>query len=218
MARNFVRSGSNQWLGVNAPDISDQITISAWVKQTTAQSGNFPNGYQILIRQNTGITTNINYALFIRNGLTFEWTTGTNVFRAVTLSLTNDTNWHHYCAAVDWINGTYSLAKDGNVTIGTFTPSTPETSSGYVTYIGRQGSSGGNGEFMNGDIADVAIWNTKIFDDEIKSLAKGFDALRVKPQSLVRYWPLVRELQEVKTGSSITNNNTTVANHPRVYA
>jgi hypothetical protein len=42
---------------------------------------------------------------------------------------------------------------------------------------------------------------------------------KVRPQSLVFYAPLVRDLIDYKGGLTITNNNTaTVANHPRVYA
>ena len=42
---------------------------------------------------------------------------------------------------------------------------------------------------------------------------------KVRPQSLVFYAPLVRNLQDVKGGLTISNNNTaTVAVHPRVYA
>jgi hypothetical protein len=42
---------------------------------------------------------------------------------------------------------------------------------------------------------------------------------KVRPQSLVFYAPLVRNLQDVRGGLTITNNNTAaVANHTRVYA
>jgi len=42
---------------------------------------------------------------------------------------------------------------------------------------------------------------------------------KVRPESLVFYAPLVRDLQDVCEGLTITNNNgATVANHPRVYA
>jgi hypothetical protein len=42
---------------------------------------------------------------------------------------------------------------------------------------------------------------------------------KVRPQNLVFYAPLVRDLIDAKGGLTITNNNgATVANHPRVYA
>jgi hypothetical protein len=49
--------------------------------------------------------------------------------------------------------------------------------------------------------------------------ADGMTCDKIRPQSLVFYAPLVRDLIDVKGGLTITNNNTaTVANHPRVYA
>jgi hypothetical protein len=67
------------------------------------------------------------------------------------------------------------------------------------------------------DGADVAIWNVVLNIEEIESLAKGFKPHRIRPQSLVFYAPLVRELQDIKGGVTITNNGPTVTDHPRVY-
>jgi len=75
------------------------------------------------------------------------------------------------------------------------------------------------GVYMTGDIADVGVWSVALTADEIKSLAAGMTCDKVRPQSLVFYAPLVRDLVDVKGGLTITNNNTaTVAVHPRVYA
>ena len=71
---------------------------------------------------------------------------------------------------------------------------------------------------FDGLIAEVAVWNVGLTEDETKSLAKGFKPTRVRPQSLVFYAPLVRDLQDLRGAVTITNNNTaTVADHPRVY-
>ena len=51
------------------------------------------------------------------------------------------------------------------------------------------------------------------------SLAKGITCDKIRPQNLVFYAPLVRDLVDAKGGLTIINNNSaTVANHPRVYA
>lgn len=72
-------------------------------------------------------------------------------------------------------------------------------------------------DYADGDIAEVAIWNVVLTDGEIASLGKGFKASRIRPQSLVFYAPLIRNLQDTKGALAITNNNTaTVATHPRV--
>ena len=66
--------------------------------------------------------------------------------------------------------------------------------------------------------AEVGIWTAALTAAEIASLAKGMTCDKVRPQNLVFYAPLVRNLQDAKGGLTITNNNSaTAANHPRVY-
>lgn len=72
--------------------------------------------------------------------------------------------------------------------------------------------------FVDGQLAEVAIWGVALDAAEIVSLAKGFKPTRIRPQSLKFYAPLVRNLTDLKGGLTITNNNAaTVAAHPRVY-
>jgi hypothetical protein len=75
------------------------------------------------------------------------------------------------------------------------------------------------GLFFDGLIAEVGIWNAALTAAEVASLADGMTCDKVRPQNLVFYAPLVRDLIDAKGGLTITNNNgATVANHPRVYA
>lgn len=63
------------------------------------------------------------------------------------------------------------------------------------------------------------MWNVALTAAEIASLADGMTCDKVRPQSLVFYAPLVRDLIDVTGGEIFTNTNgATVANHPRVYA
>jgi hypothetical protein len=72
--------------------------------------------------------------------------------------------------------------------------------------------------YMQGQIAEVAVWSAALTNDEITALARGFKAHRIRPQSLLYYSPLIRDLQDVREARTITNNNSaTVADHPRVY-
>lgn len=73
--------------------------------------------------------------------------------------------------------------------------------------------------YFGGTMAEIGIWNTNLTDNQISSLSKGMTCNQVQPQNLVFYAPLVRDLQDVRGGLTITNNNAaTVATHPRVYA
>lgn len=86
-------------------------------------------------------------------------------------------------------------------------------------FIGAQFAGGNIQGYTNGLIAEVGIWNAALTAAEIASLAKGMTCDKIRPQSLVFYAPLVRDLIDAKGGRTITNNNgATVANHPRVYA
>lgn len=77
----------------------------------------------------------------------------------------------------------------------------------------------GFGLYLTGTIAEAGVWSVELSAAEIASLAKGLSPRLVRPQSLVFYAPLIRDLVDVRGGLAITNNNgATVANHPRVYA
>jgi hypothetical protein len=87
-----------------------------------------------------------------------------------------------------------------------------------VTSIGRLWRTGSSNAYTDGRIAEAAIWDAALTDAEIASLAKGFKPYRVRPQNLIFYVPLVRNIADLRKGVALTNNNSaTVANHPRVY-
>jgi hypothetical protein len=72
--------------------------------------------------------------------------------------------------------------------------------------------------YHDGLIAEVGIWDAALTAAEIASLAAGVTCDKVRPQSLRFYAPLIRDLQDVRDGLTITNTNSaTVADHPRVY-
>ena len=73
--------------------------------------------------------------------------------------------------------------------------------------------------FGNGQYAEVGVWHETLTAAEIASLGAGVTCDKIRPQNLVFYAPLVRDLNDQKGGLTITNNNAaTVAAHPRVYA
>ena len=76
------------------------------------------------------------------------------------------------------------------------------------------------GLFWPGRIAEFAVWNVTLGDDEIASLAAGAKPIRVRPGSLQVYVPLPGEASPevnfIGTAATLTNAPTAVA-HPRVY-
>ncbi|KKK59939.1 hypothetical protein LCGC14_3029330, partial [marine sediment metagenome] len=83
--------------------------------------------------------------------------------------------------------------------------------------IGRSGISTPQ-SYMDESIAEVAIWNVALSNAEVALLAKGFSPLLIKPESLVSYWPLVRDDDNDWIGGfDLTAFNTpTVSDHPPV--
>lgn len=85
--------------------------------------------------------------------------------------------------------------------------------------IGANVGNNSQGGFFSGDIAEVGIWSDALTQPEIASLAAGMTCDKVRPQSLVFYAPLIRDLLDYRGGLTITNNNgATVTDNPRIYA
>lgn len=133
---------------------------------------------------------------------------------ADTTATVANNEWHHVAGTFEtssrtpYLNG---VAGNTNTTnIGTQLPFN-------LLLIGaRYGP--GLGLYFNGDIADLGVWNVILTNSEIVSLAQGATCNKVRPQNLIFYAPLIRNLQDTKNGRIITpNNGPALATHPRVY-
>jgi hypothetical protein len=69
-----------------------------------------------------------------------------------------------------------------------------------------------------GSVAEAAIWDVALSDDEIASLAKGLSPLVVRPQSLRAYLPLVRDLVDARGNAFAVTGSLAAADHTRTYA
>ena len=123
--------------------------------------------------------------------------------------------------ANQWFNALGLFASTTSRTVyQDTTTGTPNTDSRTITTeisirIGRRATANA----FTGQLAEFAIWNAALTDAEINSLAKGFKPPRIRPQSLLYYVPLVRNVQEVRSGITFTAsaNAPVVFAHPRVY-
>jgi hypothetical protein len=120
-----------------------------------------------------------------------------------------------------WFNalGVFASTTSRTAYVNT-TAGTPNTDSRSITteISIRIGWRGGGGNTFTGQLAEFAIWNAALTVDEINSLAQGFKPPRIRPQSLLYYVPLVRDVQELRSGIAFTAVNTPVVfDHPRVY-
>jgi hypothetical protein len=215
MAYEF--NGSNQWMTTASSPISAApLTMACWFKSDSASA------LQSLVHLVNVGGQNSYYGLFARGdiandpiqffvfsgGATFQGTDTTAGYSANT--------WHHACGVAASDTSRTAYLDGGNSATGTANISTTPSQ----IRIGRFVDSFGAASFyMDGLIAEVGIWNAALTAAEVASLADGMTCDKVRGQSLVFYAPLIRSLQDLRGGLSITNNNTaTVANHPRVYA
>jgi hypothetical protein len=140
---------------------------------------------------------------------------GTTGLQGINVSPVSAGNWYHAAGVF-----TNSLSPQAfvNGIVGSTTGGGSITPTGIdQILIGAARTTSLTG-YYNGSIAEVGIWNAALTAAEIASLAKGMTCDKVRPQSLVFYAPLVRDLIDQKGGFAITNNNSaTVANHPRIY-
>lgn len=122
--------------------------------------------------------------------------------------------WHHVGAVFGgeasravFLDG----AKTSNTTNAGSMPALTQTNLGRI-------STAATGT-LTGALAEVAVWSAALSDEEMISLARAWAPRRVRPQSLLEYWPLVgRESPEpgIK-GLSLTVSGAAAAEHPRIY-
>ena len=66
-----------------------------------------------------------------------------------------------------------------------------------------------------GDMAEWAKWDRLLNSAEIAGLVAGY-APSCYPDSLKFYIPMIRDYTEIKAGVTVTNNGSTVVEHPRI--
>ena len=218
MAYEFVKA-SSQYLSVPDTatlDITGAITLACWAKRNADLSTN-----QFVISKYEGPdqrsylmyidTSGLLISRFARDG-TGNFVAGANSNSAVPTSWSHlATTWTpNVVGAIIYINGISGQVNSS--------PANNAVIHSGTANLGI-GATGSGNLFFGGDIAEVGIWNAALTAAEIASLAKGMTCDKVRPQNLVFYAPLVRDLVDQKGGLTITNNNSaTVAAHPRVYA
>lgn len=133
---------------------------------------------------------------------------------SVTAGTVTNNAWN-FCAAI-YTSGTSRNAVLG-ATIATTDTVSKSPSGVNQTYIGRNANTA---NYMNGNIAEAAIWNVALTQNEITMLSKGVNPLNIRPASIVAYWPLIGraspELDPVGGFNMTLNGSPPQAAHPPV--
>ena len=212
MAYSFT-SASSQSLAASSPISGPPLTMACWFN--VPSSGVTRSIFSLGIN---GGTHRCNMQLLSSNVINFNTvgSSGTGGFTSAGPSSFNLNQWNHFCGVFPSLASRTAYLNGVAGTVNTENIVTQNTLTDIV--IGSRWATT-LGQYTQGILAECGIWNVALTAAEIASLAKGMTCDKVRPQSLVFYAPLVRNLQDVKGGLTITNNNSaTVANHPRVYA
>lgn len=214
MAYEFT-AASSQYLSMNSAVVTGEpITLAAWFnrKNTTANHAFV----------SVGSSSSTNFITLLastppNNFLIFLVNDGVNPPTSQVYPGATSNTWHHACGTFDTSKQVRAFLNGANG--GALTSAANFTTQDRTTIGGRFGAGGVVAQFADALIAEVGIWSAALTAAEIASLAKGMTCDKVRPESLVFYAPLVRDLQDLSGGLTITNNNAaTVATHPRVYA
>jgi hypothetical protein len=123
--------------------------------------------------------------------------------------------WNHACAV---FTSTTSRSSYLNGVIGQTTTTSVTPTNLVRVDIGSILNASAFVNLFVGNLAEIGIWTVALTAEEILSLSKGVACNKIRPQNLVFYAPLIRNLTDMSRGFTITNQGTaTVVAHPRVY-
>lgn len=210
-ARSF-NAASNQYLYLGSGTVfSYPVSMSAWFK-TNDLSAN-----RCIVANNSDISGVGTYMILRGNDagdpLSASDFDGSTAARANSGGSVTTGVWTHGGAVFQgtssrsvYLNGTRT---DNSTAVSGF--STPERT--------RIGTFLPSNSPWSGEIAEVAIWNVTLTDDEMLILAAGFSPLVVRPSALQLYVPLWSGAFDYITARAFTDSGgTTDANdHPRIY-
>ena len=121
--------------------------------------------------------------------------------------------WHHAAAVCTSITGRSIFLNGG----GKATNTTSSNPAGINNILQGARWSTSRGFFFNGRIAEAAIWNAALTDDEVISLSKGFAPSLIRPSNLRFYNRCLQRSQDLSGGRTLTQVNITNFDHPRIY-
>lgn len=210
MSRNFTGVNTDRLDVANGIVTAVPITMACWFKPVSASANytlmcNNDNTTTNRIRLSTGSGGSAGSVLFATGAGSGSSSTSTSFSAAA---------WSHACGVSSGVASRAVYLNGGGK--GTNTVSvTPTGINQFQVGIAAPNT----GQFFNGDMAEVAIWNIALSDAEAASLATGISPLLMHPESLKFYAPLLAGLSpeiDLMQANSLTVTGTTFSAHTRV--
>jgi hypothetical protein len=121
--------------------------------------------------------------------------------------------WHSFAIVRNGTTATpyYDASSITGITVGS------GNTNFYNIRLGCHYYSGSNNEFVNGYVAEAAIWDVDLDQAEITALDSGCSPLLIRPANLQRYIPCLREEIELRSGATVTAiGSPSVIEHPNL--
>lgn len=217
MAYDFVPASSQRIIinkGTSAIDLSQisysfhyqKDSMTGTYREILWSGGHWASDYHSFIQHDTS-----NYMAFVANwtGAEARWS----------IANPSDSTWTNDVWTYDFgssANDPVAYRNGSSVTVTERV--TPSGSADYakdVANLAIGSYSDGSGEYWDGKIAELAIWNRILTAAEAAILGDGYSPLFI-PNGLVFYAPMIRNVQDLKSGNTGTITGATVANHPRI--
>lgn len=216
MAYSFVAASSQYLSTASAPVTNVPCTLAGAFNTANTTTAQTTVGVQAV--------TDTSRAVIFENPGNITAIVGADLISSIPTDTVNPRTTATYSASTwvynagTFINGSSTTyLNGGNSVTATYVGTFPSITNFTQLSIGARHNGTSWGVYNDGLLAEIAVWSVTLTAAEIASLAKGFKPYRIRPQSLVFYAPLIRDLQDTKGALAITNNNTaTVAVHPRV--
>lgn len=222
-SNDFVDTGNN-----SALNITEELTISLWVKMDDAGSDISPNQY--FVNKGTGSysdATSNSYHFFIANTTTDTITmalsdgssiTNTTSTSELYLSNFNSNNWYHFVGT--WDGSTMKIYVDGKHVSGADTAfSGPINSLPSANLL--LGKLGDNSRFYDGKMDEVKVYNYALSEDQVKVeynrgkamvLGVGQSESEANSDNLIGWWKMDTGRGSLVFDSSQNDNTGTRTN------
>jgi hypothetical protein len=201
MARYFTRANL-EYFGASGAVVSDEpMTLACWYYPVQV-------GIDVHLFGFNNDTSSLHYQeINIRAADDFHLATsrsGSTQVSAASAAISVN-QWNHCCAVFAAANDRRAYLNGGNK--GTES-STRNPTLNYTTIGALNNGGSPSANSADGRVAECAIWNVALTDKEVGMLAAGVSPIRVRPGSLVAYYPL-----PAFTGNAIdySGNNNTLA-------
>jgi hypothetical protein len=206
----FSFNGSSSYIeATSTPVTAEPFTMACWFNTLNNSAGgslmsignsSTTNRFQLNANGNAG-----NVGISAVGSTTQTASTSTNYTTNV---------WHH-AAAVCGSSSNRSAYLNGGGKQSNNLSVTPAGINNII--IGSRWNGGSRGFYFGGRIAEVAIWNIALTDDEILSLSKGFAPSLIRPMNLRFYNRCIRNSTDISQGRSLVSNVILPFDHPRIY-